>query len=68
MAGHATHTVVGDLLLDGLLAAPDGSVLVRRSSLAGPHGLEPVALGREVATMVLDSGGRDLLEARADER
>ncbi len=68
VAAHATHTVVGELLLDGLLAAPDGSVLVRRSSLAGPQGLEPVALGREVATMVLDSGGRDLLEARADER
>ena len=68
VAAHATHTVVGALLLDGLLAAPDGSVLVRRSSLAGAQDVEPVALGREVATMVLDSGGRGLLEARADER
>jgi hydroxymethylbilane synthase len=62
VAAHATLTGSGDLLLDGLLAAPDGSALVRRNACSGPG--EAVALGREVAEIVLGSGGRELLVGR----
>jgi len=64
VAAHATLTTGGDLRLDGLLAAPDGSALVRRSASSGSGG--PAELGRDVAEMVLGSGGRDLLAARPE--
>jgi len=63
VAGHASHTGDGRLRLDGLLAAPDGSALVRRSSSAYPR--EAVDLGQAVAEMVLAGGGQELLAARA---
>jgi hydroxymethylbilane synthase len=66
VAAHATLTVGGDLRLDGLLAAPDGSALVRRHASSGSG--DPAELGREVAEMVLGGGGRELLAARASEQ
>lgn len=48
-----------ELRLDGLLAALDGTQLVRCSATAAPE--EAAALGREVAEKVLAGGGRDLL-------
>jgi porphobilinogen deaminase len=66
VAGYATTTPDGRLQLEGLLAAPDGSALVRRKAI-GPVG-DGARLGAEVAQMVLDAGGRDLLAARDDQR
>jgi hydroxymethylbilane synthase len=66
VAAHATLTGSGDLQLDGLLAAPDGSALVRRRASSGTA--EPSELGREVAELVLGSGGRELLAARAGDQ
>ena len=43
--------------LDGLLAAPDGSALVRRAAVAHPKTRPPSAA--EVAEMVLAGGGRN---------
>jgi hydroxymethylbilane synthase len=62
VAGHATTTGDGGLHLEGLLAAPDGSALVRCRSAGRPE--DAVELGREVAEMVLASGGQELLAAR----
>ncbi len=62
VAGHATATGDGELHLEGLLAAPDGSALVRRGATGRPE--DAVELGREVAEMVLASGGQELLAAR----
>jgi hydroxymethylbilane synthase len=64
VAGHARHTDRGELRLDGLLAAPDGSSLIRRSASASPA--EGAALGQEVAELVLAGGGRQLLAALAN--
>lgn len=58
---HATH--VGDaddtLSVEGLLASPDGHVVLRHRA----DGTDPDALGRSVARHLLDHGGRSLLEA-----
>jgi hydroxymethylbilane synthase len=62
VAGHATATGDGGLHLEGLLAAPDGSALVRRGSTGRTE--DAVELGREVAEMVLAGGGQELLAAR----
>jgi len=64
VAGHARPADGGELRLDGLLAALDGSALVRCTSSARPE--EAAALGEAVAEMVLDGGGRELLAARAE--
>jgi hydroxymethylbilane synthase len=66
VAGYAITTPDGRLQLEGLLAAPDGSALVRRKA-TGPVS-DGARLGAEVAQMVLDAGGRDLLAARDDRR
>jgi hydroxymethylbilane synthase len=62
VGGHATTTEDGQLHLEGLLAAPDGSALVR----CGANGRPEMAaeLGRQVAEMVLGNGGKELLAAR----
>jgi hydroxymethylbilane synthase len=59
VAGHATATPDGQVRLEGLLAAPDGSTLVRRSATGRPG--DGAGLGAEVAEMVLAAGGRALL-------
>jgi len=66
VAGHATATPEGRLHLEGLLAAPDGSVVVRQSAAGAPA--DGARLGAEVAEMVLGAGGRELLVARGDRR
>jgi hydroxymethylbilane synthase len=66
VAGHATLSEENELRLEGLLAAPDGSVVVRRGSSASWE--EAVELGRQVAGMVLEGGGRALLAARANDQ
>jgi hydroxymethylbilane synthase len=62
VAGHATTSPEGRLSLEGLLAAPDGSVVVRRRATAAA--IDGARLGAEVAEMVLGAGGRGLLGAR----
>ena len=64
VAGHARRADSGELCLDGLLAAPDGSALVRCGSCGPPE--DAAALGREVAELVVAGGGRELLTARAE--
>jgi hydroxymethylbilane synthase len=66
VAGHATATAEGELHLEGLLAAPDGSALVRCGSTGRPD--MAVELGREVGEMVLAGGGQELLAARLEDR
>jgi len=66
VAGHAIITPDGRLELEGLLAAPDGSALVRRKA-TGPVG-DGARLGAEVARTVLNDGGGDLLAARGERR
>lgn len=66
VAGYATERRGGGIQLEGLLAAPDGTVVVRRS--AGRDDGDSAALGREVAGLVLDGGGADLLAARPAQR
>jgi hydroxymethylbilane synthase len=46
------------LRLTGLLATPDGHVVLRHTAM----GSEPVALGRSVARYLLEHGGASLLE------
>jgi hydroxymethylbilane synthase len=62
VAGYATAPSDGELHLEGLLAAPDGSALVRCGSTGRPE--MAAELGREVAEMVLANGGQELLAAR----
>jgi hydroxymethylbilane synthase len=66
VAGYATAEPDGTLRLEGLLAALDGSRVVRRQATGAPG--EAAALGREVAELVLSGGGRDLLADRQEER
>jgi hydroxymethylbilane synthase len=66
VAGYATVTAQGGLHLEGLLAAPDGSSVVRRSATGSWN--DGSELGAEVAEMVLAAGGRGLLAARGDRR
>jgi hydroxymethylbilane synthase len=59
IAAHSRPAPHG-LELDGLIASPDGSVLLRQRA----SGSDPVALGREVAFGLLDGrGGRALLQS-----
>ena len=51
-----------ELRLEGLLASPDGTALVRRSATGPATG--PVPLGQEVARLVLAAGGQTLLSDR----
>jgi len=60
IAGHA-WLADGVLRLDGLLAAADGSRLVRDTLVGAPD--EPAALGRALAARLLARGGADLLAA-----
>lgn len=55
---HATVAGDGSLSLEGLLASPDGHVILRHRS----NGVEPEALGRAVARYLLDHGGQSLLD------
>ena len=55
---HATVGPDGDLTLEGLLASPDGHVVLRH----GAGGDQPEAVGRAVARHLLDHGGQALLE------
>jgi len=48
----------GELVLQGVLAAPDGSTVLRGTM----HGDEPEILGRTLVAELLDNGGRELLE------
>jgi hydroxymethylbilane synthase len=64
VAGHATAEPDGTLRLEGLLAALDGSRVVRRQASGAPS--EASALGREVAELVLAGGGSDLLAAHRE--
>jgi len=59
VAAHASEAAGGVLLLEGLLAAPDGSTVLRRAG-SGPAG-DATALGRRVAELVLAGGGKKLL-------
>lgn len=66
VAAHATLGAGGHLHLEALLAAPDGSVVVRRSGeglVAGRF-----ELGRRVGEEVLDGGGQQLLSAYLESR
>jgi hydroxymethylbilane synthase len=60
IAGYA-HLEDGALRLRGLLAAPDGSQLVRDSLVGSPDA--PALLGRDLAARLLANGGAGLLEA-----
>lgn len=62
VAGHATVQAGGRLYLEGLLAAPDGSVVVRQG--AGGVAANAAELGWRVAEMVLAGGGAALLADR----
>lgn len=67
VAGYATLSTVGVeggrsgevLVLTGLLAAPDGSRLVRRQAVGAAE--DPVGLGKKVAQAVLSCGGDELV-------
>jgi hydroxymethylbilane synthase len=64
VAGHARRTEGGDLRLEGLLASPDGRSLVRQGAAGRPE--DAAELGKQVAEMVLASGGQELLVALAE--
>lgn len=57
----AAHAVIADgqMKLDGLVARPDGSEILRGSSSASPD--DPEALGSSLADQLLSRGARDLL-------
>ena len=59
VAGYATLRAPDRLRLDGLVATPDGTTVVRHQAEGHPE--HPVELGAEVARLVLEGGGRDLL-------
>ncbi|MGH9106764.1 MAG: hydroxymethylbilane synthase [Acidimicrobiales bacterium] len=62
VAGHATLAPDGALSMEGLLAAPDGTAVVRRRATAAASAPGGAAeLGRRVADLVLEGGGRELL-------
>jgi hydroxymethylbilane synthase len=65
VAGYARQMDSGELRLDGLLAALDGSALVRCSSCARLEDAD--ALGHKVAELVIAGGGRELLAAGAEQ-
>ena len=65
VAGYARQTDSGELCLDGLLAALDGSALVRYGFCGPPDDAD--ALGRKVAGLVIAGGGQELLAARAEQ-
>jgi hydroxymethylbilane synthase len=54
----ALATTDGDgLVLEGVVASPDGRTVLRGAR----SGHDPAALGRELVTMLLERGGRDIL-------
>ena len=55
----------GHIAVTGFLGAPDGSYALR-DRISGPASAA-VDLGRELATAILDAGGRDILEDIADQ-
>ncbi|HEY4425536.1 MAG TPA: hydroxymethylbilane synthase [Pyrinomonadaceae bacterium] len=57
----AAHAVLeGDMLkLDGLVAKPDGSLILRESSSGSPD--DPEAVGSSLASQLIDRGARALL-------
>ncbi len=59
VAGHALMIDAGVVRLDGLVASPDGRKVVRRE-LTAPAG-EARAAGLELARILLDAGGREIL-------
>jgi hydroxymethylbilane synthase len=56
--GRADET---SIVLEGMLASPDGRIVLRASY----RGDDPMAVAREVASAILEHGGRDLLGAGA---
>jgi len=56
--GALAQVVGGEVRIEGLLASPDGHVVLRRTH----HGHDPVAVGTTAAEELLDRGGRDLLD------
>jgi hydroxymethylbilane synthase len=61
VAGYAWFGANDALHLEGLVAAPDGSKVVRQGATEAPE--QAAALGQQVAEMVLSAGGRELLAA-----
>jgi hydroxymethylbilane synthase len=59
IAAHASLAEEGKLLLDGLVASPDGSCVIRRRIWGDPA--EAARLGRELAEQILAAGGRETL-------
>ncbi|RFS83022.1 hydroxymethylbilane synthase [Actinomadura spongiicola] len=59
VAALAEHTGAGTLRLEGLIAAPDGSAVVRRA--VSGSAADPVEMGRGLARTLLADGGADLL-------
>lgn len=60
IAAHAT--IENDfMLLRGLVAAPDGSTILREQVSGAPN--EPVRLGNELAQMLLENGAADLIKS-----
>ncbi len=55
---HATVGADGSIVLDALLASPDGHVVLRHRVTGG----EPVGLGRAAARYLLANGGAALLD------
>lgn len=51
----------GMIKMTGIIASPDGGEMIRES-LAGPEG-DPDGLGRELAALLLRSGGKEILSA-----
>ena len=51
----------GVLLIDGVVADPTGSVLIRSSSAGGPAD-DPAALGDRLAEDLLDRGAAEILD------
>ncbi len=50
----------GEIILQGLVSKLDGSRLIKKQIKGKPH--EPEKLGQELAELLLDSGGREILE------
>lgn len=61
VGAHAVSRAGERLYLEGLLAAPDGSLVVRRSAEGAVA--DRVELGRQVAQALLAGGGQELLTA-----
>lgn len=64
IAGHASSETDGTLRLAGAVFSADGEICLE----AGALGDDPVALGTEVATALVDKGARLVIEAAADDK